>query len=218
MIRLVIIEDEELIRLGISTAINREFNMEMVGAASTGLEGIQLVEQLSPDIVLVDIGLPDITGLDVIDQIKHHANIKIIVLSSHSSQDIVQAALEKGANSYILKKNNAGLIIEAIKSTYDNKNFFDPDIAKRSFQSFFQHQKIKGKCYQDRLTRTEIKIIRLMSSGLSNKKIGEQMFITESTVKGHSTNIFSKLGVGDRVNAIIKAKELGYIEDSLKVS
>lgn len=145
MIRLVLIEDEELMRLGITTAINKQPNMEMLGVASTGCEGIKLVEDNKPDIVLVDIGLPDISGIEVIEQIKLlPADYKIVVLSSHSSQDIVQAALDKGATSYVLKKNNIALVLEAIRVTYENKSFFDSDIGRRSFQNFFL-RKSRGK-------------------------------------------------------------------------
>ncbi|MCC5664818.1 response regulator transcription factor [Nostoc sp. CHAB 5784] len=217
MIRLVIIEDEELIRLGITTAINQQPDMQMVGIARTGNEGVKLVEELTPDVVLVDIGLPDVSGVEVIKQIKANtSNIKIVVLSSHYSQSIVQSALNVGADSYILKKNNVPLILEAIKTTfYDSKSFFDPDISRHNF--FFQ-QKIKGKTYQDHLSATEMQIISLMAAGFSNKLIAEQLFITESTVKGHINKIFAKLDVRDRVNALIEASKLGYIEqDYLKV-
>ncbi|WP_341531730.1 response regulator transcription factor (plasmid) [Nostoc sp. UHCC 0302] len=217
MIRLVIIEDEELIRLGITTAINQQPDMQMVGIARTGNEGVKLVEELTPDVVLVDIGLPDISGVEVIKQIKANTNnIKIVVLSSHYSQSIVQSALNAGANSYILKKNNIPLILEAIKTTfYDSKSFFDPDISRHNF---FSQQKIKGKTYQDHLSTTEIQIISLMAAGFSNKLIAEQLFITESTVKGHINKIFAKLDVSDRVNALIEASKLGYIEQNyLKV-
>ncbi|WP_242053663.1 response regulator [Nostoc parmelioides] len=135
MIRLVIIEDEELIRLGITTAINQQPDMQMVGIARTGHEGIKLVGDFIPDVVLVDIGLPDISGVDAIRQIKANtSNIKIVVLSSHYAQSIVQSALNAGAESYILKKNNIPLILEAIKSTfYDCKSFLDPDISRQNF-------------------------------------------------------------------------------------
>ncbi|MEJ1935968.1 response regulator transcription factor [Nostoc sp. NIES-2111] len=218
MIRLVIIEDEELIRLGITTAINQQPDMQMVGIARTGHEGLKLVEELTPDVVLVDIGLPDISGVEVIKQIKANiSKIKFVVLSSYSSQGTVQSALNAGADSYILKKNNVPLILEAIKTTfYDHKSFFDPDISRRNF--FFQ-QKIKGKTYQDHLTETEIQIVCLMSLGSSNRHIAEHLFISESTVKGHINKIFAKLSVCDRVNALIEASKLGYIEqDFLKVS
>ncbi|MBW4428377.1 MAG: response regulator transcription factor [Nostoc desertorum CM1-VF14] len=216
MIRLTLIEDEELIRLGITTAINQQPDMEMIGVARTGIEGINLVKELNPDVILVDIGLPDISGLEVIKEVKVDSKTKIVVLSSHSSQGTVQSALNAGADSYILKKNNVPLILEAIKTTfYDNKSFFDPDISRNNF--FFQ-QKIKGKSYQDHLSATEMQIISLMADGSSNKLIAERLFITESTVKGHINKIFAKLDVKARVNALIEASKLGYIEqDYLKV-
>jgi DNA-binding NarL/FixJ family response regulator len=218
MIRLVIIEDEELIRLGITTAINQQPDMQMVGIARTGHEGLKLVQDLTPDVLLVDIGLPDISGVEVIKQIKvNTSNIKIVVLSSHYAQSIVQSALNAGAESYILKKNNIPLLLEAIKTTfYDHRSFLDPDINR---QNFFFQQKIKGKTYQDHLSSTELQIISLMAGGFSNKHIAEQLFITQSTVKGHINKIFAKLNVADRVNALIEASKLGYIEqDFLKVS
>lgn len=215
MIRLVIIEDEELIQIGITTAINQQPDMQMVGIARTGNEGVKLVGELTPDLVLVDIGLPDISGLDVIKQIKQF-NCKIIVLSSYSSTSIVQSALKAGADSYVLKKNDLALILEAIKATHNHQGFIDCEIAKRGLQNFFPHSKVKGKTYLDSLTSTEVRIISLMAAGYNNKEISQYLFITESTVKGHSSSIFSKLGVSDRVKAILKAVELGYIPvDSL---
>jgi DNA-binding NarL/FixJ family response regulator len=216
MIRLALIEDEELIRLGITTAINQQPDMEMVGVARTGIEGINLVKELNPDVILVDIGLPDISGLEVIKEVKLNSNTKVVVLSSHSSQSTVQSALNAGADSYLLKKNNVPLLLEAIKTTfYDHQCFFDPYISRRNF---CHQQKIKGKTYQDNLTNTEIQIVSLMAVGFSNKLIAEQLFITESTVKGHVNKIFAKLDVSDRVNALIEASKLGYIEqDYLQV-
>ncbi|MCL6755201.1 response regulator transcription factor [Nostoc sp. CCCryo 231-06] len=216
MIRLTLIEDEELIRLGITTAINQQPDMEMVGVARTGIEGVNLVKELNPDVILVDIGLPDISGLEVIKEVKLNSNTKVVVLSSHSSQGTVQSALNAGADSYLLKKNNIPLLLEAIKTTfYDHKCFFDPYISRRNF---CYQQKIKGKTYQDNLTNTEIQIVSLMAAGFSNKLIAEQLFITESTVKGHVNKIFAKLDVSDRVNALIEASKLGYIEqDYLQV-
>ncbi|RCJ22881.1 DNA-binding response regulator [Nostoc minutum NIES-26] len=216
MIRLALIEDEELIRLGITTAINQQPDMQMVGVARTGAEGLNLVKELNPDVILVDIGLPDISGIEVIKQVKLNRNTKVVVLSSHYSQGTVQSALNAGADSYLLKKNNVPLLLEAIKTTfYDNQSFFDPYISRRNF---FYPQKIKGRAYQDNLTDTEIQIVSLMATGSSNKVIAEQLFITESTVKGHINKIFAKLNVSDRVNALIEASKLGYIEqDYLKV-
>ncbi|MCC5612001.1 response regulator transcription factor [Nostoc sp. CHAB 5834] len=213
MIRLVIIEDESLIRLGIKSAINQEQDMEVCGEAGTGAEGMRLVELFQPDIVLVDIGLPDISGLDLIYDIKTRTNSKVIVITYHASQDVVNSALQNGADSYILKTMDLELIKQAINATYQNNSFIDPEIAKRVFENFACHNnKIKGKRYRELPTPTEIKILNLIARGLSNKEIADKLFVTVSTVKGHSSNLFSKLGVRGRVNAILKARELGYLE------
>jgi DNA-binding NarL/FixJ family response regulator len=220
MIRLVIIEDEDLIRLGIKTAINQEKNMEVLGECATGYEGIKLVELLQPDIVLIDIGLPDISGLDVIYEIKSKSDIKIIVFTYYSSQEVINLALQNGADSYILKNNPLDLIKQAITSTYQNIPFIDPTIARRFFETYPRRgHKIKGKKYKDLPTQTEIQILKLIACGYTNKQITEQLFITLSTVKSHTSSLFSKLGVGDRVNAIIKGREFGYLEsETLRVS
>lgn len=214
MIRLVIIEGESLSRFGIKSAINQEPSMEVCGEAGTGIAGMRLVQQLKPDIVLVDIGLPDINGLDVIYNIKTNTNSKVIVLTYNTSQDVVNLALQNGADSYILKTMDLELIKHAINTTYQNNSFIDPEIAKRVFENFACHNnKIKGKRYREPLTARELEILSLIARGLSNKKIADELFVTVSTVKGHSTSLFSKLGVSDRVNAILKAKELGHLKE-----
>lgn len=213
MIRLVIIEIEALSRLGIKSVINQEQDFEMFGQADNGTEEMRLVEQLKPDIVLLDIALPDISGLDLIYNIKARTNSKAIVLTYHSSQDAVNSAFQNGADSYILKKMDLQLIKHAINTTYQNNSFIDPEIAKRLFKNFTSgNKKIKGKRYRESPTATETQILNLIARGFSNKEIAEKLFITVSTVKGHTSNLFSKLGVRDRVNAIIVAKELGYLE------
>lgn len=219
MIRLVIIENEDLIRLGIKTAINQDQNMKVVGESATGHEGIRLVEQLKPDIVLLDIGLSDISGLEVIYEIKSKSDIKIIVLTYYSSQEVINLALQNGADSYVLKRNNLDLIKQAITSTHQNIPFIDPTIARRFFETYPRRgDKIKGKKYKELPTQTEIQILKLIACGCTNKEIGEKLFITLSTVKSHTSSLFSKLGVGDRVNAIIKGRELGYLEsETLRV-
>ncbi|HEY9803852.1 MAG TPA: response regulator transcription factor [Leptolyngbyaceae cyanobacterium] len=220
MIRLVTIEDNDLLRIGITTAINEQDDMKMVGTAEDGTNGIKLVQELNPDIVLVDLGLPDISGVEVIQQIKFNNNsIKIAVLSSYCDQDFVESALNAGADSYILKKTNVGLIVEGIKATHNNKRFFDSEIAKRGFHSFSKSKRIKGKVFEDTLTCQEIKVLGLLAAGFSNREIGKKLFIGESTVKNHNRNIYSKLGVESRMAAIVKGCELGYISsDILKVS
>lgn len=215
MIRVVFIEDNDIIRLGITTAINQQPDIEMVGVGHTGNEGVELVKSLSPDVALVDIGLPDISGVEVIKQIKKYKNnTKVVVISCNSCQEVITAAISSGADSYILKKNNTSLIVEAIKSTYNNKSLFDSEIIKRGLLKIFPTQKTKGNIFDDHLTQREISVLTLIAAGFSNKQIGEKLFIGENTVKNHARNIYSKLGVDSRINAIIKGSELGYISNT----
>lgn len=107
------------------------------------------------------------------------------------------------------------MILEGIRVTSVNRNFFDSEIVKRGFQNFFYKQRVKGKIFEDRLTARELKVLTLIAAGFSNKQIGEKLFIGENTVKNHARNIYSKLGVDNRIKAILKAFELGYISNTV---
>ncbi|QFS52608.1 Two Component Transcriptional Regulator [Nostoc sphaeroides CCNUC1] len=212
-IRVVVIEDQELCRLGIRTAIAQESDMELCGEASCGLEGLELVNSTNPDIVLLDIGLPDINGLEMITRIKKHTLSKVIILSAYSSQNMINEAFACGADSYFLKTTKIDSIKNAIRSIYQNEEYLDQAIIKRFLEANHrQTTKIKGKRYNELPTTQEIEILKLIASGYSNKEIANQLFISISTVKSHAGNLFLKLGARDRVNAIIKAQSLGYLE------
>lgn len=216
MIRVVFIEDNDITRFGITTAINQQPGMEVVGATGTGNKGVELVEELNPDVVLVDIGLPDISGVEVIKKIKDYRNkTKIVVLSCNSCQEIISAAVNNGAESYILKKNDIPLIVEAIKNTYNNKSLFDSEIIKRGLLKLFPNHKSRGRIFDDSLTEREISVLTLIAAGFSNKEIATKLFIGENTAKNHTRNIFSKLGVNKRINAVKKGCELGYISNNV---
>ena len=210
MIRVVIIEDQELFRLGIKTALAQEPEMEVCGEASSGKSGIELVEATNPDIVLVDIGLPDINGLVVTKYLKKRTKCKVIILTCYSAHDVIHSALECGADSYILKKNDLELIKRAIKNTYDDHEYIDPVIIKRFLAS--ERKKVKGKTYNDLPTLTEIEILKLIALGHSNKEIASKLFVSVHTVKSHVLRLFRKLDATNRVEAIIKARDFGYLE------
>ncbi|MBD2518418.1 response regulator transcription factor [Nostoc sp. FACHB-973] len=214
-IRVVVIEDQELCRLGIRTAIAQESDMELCGEASCGSEGLELVNSTNPDIVLLDIGLPDINGLEMITRIKKDTLSKVIILSAYSSQNMINEAFACGADSYFLKTTKIDSIKNAIRSIYQNEEYLDQAIIKRFLGlNHRQSTKIKGKRYNELPTTQEIEILKLIASGYSNKEIANQLFISISTVKSHTGNLFLKLGARDRVNAIIKAQSFGYLEPS----
>lgn len=219
MIRVVIIEDEPLLRLGIKTAINHEPDMELVGDAGEGLEGLTVVKQTKPDIVLVDIGLPDASGLEITYQIKKDTTSKVVILTGHGSEELVELALSYGANSFLLKKNAQTLVKQAIISTYQNDCLIDPSIAKQVIDNHqLRRERIlkKGKKFNKPLTSCETEVLRLIACGFSNEEIGQRMFVTLSTVKSHANNILIKLNARNRSHAIIKGIQFGYL-NSLEI-
>lgn len=219
MIRVVIIEDELLLRLGIKAIINHESNMSVCGEAGNGLDGLKLVEQFQPDVVLVDIGLPDISGLEVTYQIKNHTASKVVIFTGHRSEELADLALSYGADSFLLKKNDPNWIKQAIISTCKNDYFIDPSITKRIIDNHIwrkNHVLRKGKKYNEPLSTCETEVLKMIACGFSNDEIARKLFVTLSTVKTHANNILIKLNARNRSHAIIKGIQFGYL-NSLEV-
>ncbi|MDB9368335.1 response regulator [Nodularia spumigena] len=219
MIRIVIIEDEPLTRMGIKTVIAEDPTMELCGEAECGKKGIILVEETKPDIVLVDIGLPDVNGLDVVCAIKQTSQAGVIIITCESNEYVVLSAFECGADSYLLKQDVKS-ITYAIHRTYKNERFLDPKITKKLLQNNYKKGLRKGKVYEGKLTGTEIKVLKLIACGLSNQEIANKLFITPNTVKCHISNMYQKINARNRVEAITEGQKLGYLQsnDFLKVN
>ncbi|RCJ18620.1 hypothetical protein A6770_32740 [Nostoc minutum NIES-26] len=214
MIKVVIIEDESLLRLGIKALIDREPDMEICGEAGNGLDGLKVVQQSHPDVVLVDIGLPDISGLEVTYQIKQHTDSKVVIITNHRNEELADLALSYGANSFILKKTDIVLIRQAILSSYKNDCFIDPSMTKQIIDNHNwrkYHILRKGKKYNEPLSTCETEVLRMIACGLSNDEIARKLFVTLSTVKTHANNILIKLNARNRSHAIIKGIQFGYI-------
>lgn len=213
MIHIVVIEDEPLIRMGIRAVIAAEPKMDLCGDAESGKKGISLVEETKPDVVLVDIGLPDMNGLEVVSTIKERTNTQVIIITCQSSEFIVNSAFECGADSYLLKQDIQN-IPYAIQRTYRKERFLDPKITNYFLKPNSPKGMRKGKIYEAKLTTTEIKILKLIACGLSNKVIANKLFITQNTVKCHISNLFAKMNARNRVGAIAQGQKLGYLQNS----
>lgn len=216
MVQIVIIEDESLIRLGVTTAINNQPSLNVCGEASTGENGIKLVEEKKPDIVLVDIGLPDMSGLEVTSTVTKNTSTRVIVLTCNCSaaEELATYALNYGAKSFLLKKSDIGLLLSAIAAVSSNKYFVDPAINRQILEAHqWNNGRIfkKGKKCNEPLTKTETEVLKLIARGLSNEEIAQQLFVTLSTVKSHTNNLLIKLNARNRSHAIIKAIRLGYL-------
>lgn len=233
-IRIVLIEDHDLTRLGLKAALQQVPGMTVVGEAASGSRGLSLLETERPDIAIVDIGLPDIDGIEVVERL-HQAQIglegdptRVLMLTMHDSEAAVMAAFAAGADSYCMKQTELGDLIVAVRETYEGNSWIDPAVASVVLR---QVRKIPaGAAVGSRtvsieaiepefeqilesypLTERELEILELIVSGCSNAEIAERSYITVGTVKTHVRSILNKLGVDDRTKAAVRALRSGLV-------
>jgi two-component system, NarL family, response regulator LiaR len=233
-IRIAIVEDHELTRIGLEAALQRRDGIEVVGDAANGYQGLQLLQTTKPDLAIVDIGLPDIDGIEMVrllreKQGEHPLPTKILMLTMHKGEDSVMAAFAAGADAYCMKDINMDKLEEAIRSTHEGNPWIDPTIASIVLQQLRKNSpaaadkkntiQIKGLDgdYADivgsaGLTDREIEILQLIVRGCSNGEIAEQLFVTVGTVKTHVRHILNKLCVDDRTHAAVLALRAGLID------
>ncbi|MCM1981689.1 response regulator [Lyngbya confervoides] len=235
-IRVVLIEDHTLTRLGLKTALDEQPDIECVGDAASGNEGLVLLHKQKPDVAIVDVGLPDIDGIEVTQRFKEAqkqletADTKILILTSHDSEDAVLAAFAAGADSYCMKDIDLTNLITAIRDTQEGNAWIDPTIAsvvlrqvrdtvnsskaesaERTIEIDAVAPELESLLQNTPLTGREMEILELIVSGNSNSAIAEKLYITLGTVKTHVRNILNKLGVDDRTQAAVRALRSGLI-------
>jgi two-component system, NarL family, response regulator LiaR len=232
-IRIAIVEDHELTRIGLAAALQRCEGIEVVGDAANGYQGLQLLQTTKPDLAIIDIGLPDIDGIEMVrlwreKQGENPLPTKILMLTMHKGEDSVMAAFAAGADAYCMKDINMDKLEEAIRSTHEGNPWIDPTIASIVLQQLRKNSpaadkkntiQIKGLegDYADivgsaGLTDREIEILQLIVRGGSNGEIAEQLFVTVGTVKTHVRHILNKLCVDDRTHAAVLALRAGLID------
>lgn len=211
VIRLVLVEDYKLVRIGLRSVLNEDPRIEVVGEAETGEQGVELIKQLKPDLVILDLGLPGIDGIEVTKIIKNmDENIKIVILTSHEVEDEVLAALSAGANAYCLKEITSNRLIEVVKSVYEGAAWLDPAIAGMALE-MFSGTGMKSKTGNAgartdlQLTERENQVLTLLVEGKSNSEIADALSVSVHTAKAHVCSILQKLSVHDRVQAAVKA-------------
>ncbi len=212
LIRLVLVEDYKLVRIGLRSVLNEDPRIEVVGEAETGEQGIELVRQLKPDLVILDLGLPGIDGIEVTKIIKGFDDtIKIVILTSHEVEDEVLAALSAGANAYCLKEITSNRLIEVVKSVFEGAAWLDPAIAGMALEMFTSTGSFKtragaqGNRADLMLTDRESQVLTLLVEGKSNSEIADSLSVSVHTAKAHVCSILQKLSVHDRVQAAVKA-------------
>jgi DNA-binding NarL/FixJ family response regulator len=203
LIRVLTVDDHPLLREGIAALVNAEHDMKLVAEASNGREGIEQFRLHQPDVVLMDIQMPQVNGVEAISQIQSEfPGARIIVLTTYSGDAQVVTALRAGARGYILKGQVHRELLETIRAVHAGQKRIPPEIAAELAQHVAD----------DDLTPREVDVLRLIAAGNANKQIADQLSIGEATVKSHVTNILSKLGANDRAHAVTIGLKRGIIE------
>lgn len=203
MIDVVFIDDHEMVRIGVSAYLSAQSDINVVGEADNGRDGVRLVLNLRPDIVLMDLVMKEMDGIEATKRIiSEWPEAKIIIVTSFLDDDKVYPAIEAGATSYLLKTSKASEIAQAIRNTYNGRSVLEPEVTEKVMERM---QKKRVHPLHERLTRREMEVLLLMAQGKSNQEIADDLFIALKTVKVHVSNILSKLEVQDRTQAVIYA-------------
>jgi NarL family two-component system response regulator LiaR len=202
-IRVLIVDDHAVVRSGLSKFLMVHKDLELVGEAADGEEAVQLVALHQPDVVLMDLMMPEVDGITATRQIRQkYPKVKVIALTSFSDQALVQGALQAGATGYIQKNVTATELVNAIRSAYAGRMTLSPEATQVLAESMTMPHLASSD-----LTEREREVLKLMVDGLNNNEIAERLVVSLGTVKFHISNIFQKLGVDNRVNAVKTALE-----------
>ncbi|MGM7702694.1 response regulator [Pseudalkalibacillus sp. Hm43] len=206
-IKVLLVDDHLMVLKGLRFFLGTQPDIEMVGEASNGQEAIDLVEQLKPDVILMDLTMPVMDGIEATKRIKiDYADVKIIVLTSFSDQDHVVPALQAGADGYQLKDIEPDELVKSIKAVYSGETHLHPTATSQLLNHVNTGTKTnEAEKSFNQLTAREKDVLREITLGRNNKEISSELFITEKTVKTHVSNILSKLGLHDRTQAAILA-------------
>lgn len=209
IIQILIADDHTLFRDGLRSLFNSLPDIEVTGESATGAEAVSLAEKLQPDVVLMDIQMPDLNGIEATRQIVQTSpHIGVIIITMFEDDDSVFAAMRAGARGYVLKGADQEEMLRAIRSVSRGEALFGPAIAAR-LTSFFNTSSSHAAIAFPDLTDREREVLQLLAQGLSNQAIAGRLVISVKTVRNHVSNIFSKLQVVDRVQAIIRARDAG---------
>lgn len=210
MIKVLIVDDHAMVRMGISTYLQVEPDIKVIGTAENGKEAVEKAQSLKPDVILMDLVMPEMNGVEASKKIlKNNPKQKIIILTSFIDDELVYPAIRAGATSYILKTGSAEEIIDAIHKAIIGKSVFEDEVADKIKKN---PDKVKEQELFETLTNRELEVLRLIGQGKTNKEIGDELYISLKTVKTHVSNILNKLNVQDRTQATIYAFKHGLVK------
>ena len=213
-IKIVIVDDHEMVRNGLSVMLEREEDFTVIGEANNGKEAVELVGKLQPDVVLMDLRMPEMDGVEAMRQIRaKDDSVEFLVLTTFDSDEFIFDAIEAGAKGYLLKDTSREELFKAVRTVNRGESLIEPAVVSRVLDRLTQlSQRVARGPDPLTLSDRELEVLQLMAKGSANKQIAGDLSITESTVKTHVANIFQKLEVSHRTEAVTKAMSQGIIK------
>ena len=222
MTKIVIIDDHQLFREGVKRILDFESTFDVIAEGDDGVVALRLYEEYSPDVILMDINMPQMNGIEATEQlIAKYPEAKVIMLSIHDDESYVSHALKSGALGYMLKEMDADEIVGAIKIVAKGGSYLHPKVTRNLVAEYrrLSERENKGNFHQTEirrpfhlLTKRECEVLQLLTDGQSNRAIGESLYISEKTVKNHVSSILQKMNVNDRTQAVVTAIKNGWVE------
>ncbi|WP_261131791.1 response regulator transcription factor [Bacillus sp. Marseille-Q3570] len=224
--RIVLIDDHKLFREGVKRILDMEENFEVVAEGDDGQDAVDLIDSFSPDVVLMDINMPNINGVEATRRlVERFPEIKVVILSIHDDEAYVTHAVQTGASGYLLKEMDADALIEAVKVVADGGAYLHPKVTVNLLSEFRRikthggnsggevgFKEVEYRKPLHILTRRECEVLQMLADGKSNRSIGEALYISEKTVKNHVSNILQKMNVNDRTQAVVEAIKNGWVK------
>jgi two-component system response regulator DegU len=226
--KIAIIDDHQLFREGVKRILEFEKSFEVVAEGDDGSEALKIVEETNPDVVIMDINMPNVNGIEATKElVEKFPDAKVIILSIHDDENYVTHALQTGARGYLLKEMDADALIEAVRVVAEGGSYLHPKVTHSLVN---EYRRITANRYNGTsggytnlqtieirrplhlLTRRECEVLQMLADGKSNRGIGEALFISEKTVKNHVSNILQKMNVNDRTQAVVVAIKNGWVE------
>jgi len=209
-LRVLLADDHPVFRDGLSSLLRSLDDVELVAEASTGAEAVALSEQHQPDVIVMDLHMPDLNGIDATREVvRAQPRVGVLVLTMFEDDDSVFAAMRAGARGYLLKGASQDEIVRALRSVASGEAIFGPAIAQRVISYFARSGGLAGATAFPELTQRENEVLELIAQGRPNASIARHLFLSEKTVRNHVSNIFAKLQVADRAEAIARARDAG---------
>jgi DNA-binding NarL/FixJ family response regulator len=213
VIRVLLVDDQELMRMGFRMVLGAQPDIDVVGEAADGLDAVQLADQLRPDVVLMDVRMPVLDGVEATKRIAEAGTSKVLVMTTFDMDEYALSALRNGASGFLLKDTPPGDLVSALRAVASGDAVVSPSVTKRLLSRFLGEGggELRDATVLDVLTEREREVLVLIAKGLSNTELARKLFLSEATVKTHVGRILSKLEIRDRVQAVVLAYETGLV-------